>query len=373
MRARPSRRRATSDRPSPSSTRSACIHAPCSGAITRARTASRYSVSSTSPYTRSKRSSGKPKLVASSYRRSSIARSAGSACSPLSPFTRSQAAAPAPSSRHAGSREGSSRSRAQRSSMNAPRTRLVSVEGGTPASALVDDVELDLGAVLQIVGEQRGGLQREVPQRVVESSIAHATRFRRRAGLSCLRPGGYARCAGATSGWRQSSDAELLAAVAAHVLDQRDQRPALGGQRVLDPRRHLRVGVPLDDALLLERPQPQRQRPRADAGERALELAEAATALGEIADDEDRPLPADDVRGGADRAAGIASHDADFSARLQEMKWASYAAVRLPSRPAASARRRRVAAGHAALARLHQHPARARRTPSAPTRPSRGR
>ena len=84
------------------------------------------------------------------------------------------------------------------------------------------------------------------------------------------------------------------------------QRLALGRERVLDPRRHLGIGVALDDALLLERPQPQRQRPRADAGERALELAEAAAALGQIADDEDRPLAADDVRGGADGTGGIA-------------------------------------------------------------------
>ena len=39
--------------------------------------------------------------------------------------------------------------------------------------------------------------------------------------------------------------------------------------------------------------------------ERALELAEAGAPLGEVADHEDRPLAADDVGGGADRAAGI--------------------------------------------------------------------
>ena len=37
--------------------------------------------------------------------------------------------------------------------------------------------------------------------------------------------------------------AEPLAAVAAHVVDQRHERLALGGQRVLHPRRHLGVGV----------------------------------------------------------------------------------------------------------------------------------
>ncbi len=142
-----------SERPSPSSTRSACIHAPGSGAITRARTASRYSVSSTSPYTRSKRSSGKPKLVASSYSRSSIARSAGSACSPRNPFTRSHAEAPAPSSWHAASRDGQLAQPLPALLDERAGARLVAVQGGPAAAALVDDVELDLGAALQFVGQ----------------------------------------------------------------------------------------------------------------------------------------------------------------------------------------------------------------------------
>ena len=49
-------------------------------------------------------------------------------------------------------------------------------------------------------------------------------------------------------------DAEVLAPVAAHVLDQRHERLTLRGERILDPGRDLGIGVPLDDALLLERP-----------------------------------------------------------------------------------------------------------------------
>src|SRR5581483_2349805 len=93
--------------------------------------------------------------------------------------------------------------------------------------------------------------------------------------------------------------AEPLAPVRAHVLDQRNESLALGGERVLDARRHLREGAPVHDALLLESAQPQRQRPRADARQRALELAEAAAPGGEVTDDEDRPLAADQVGGGA--------------------------------------------------------------------------
>ena len=65
---------------------------------------------------------------------------------------------------------------------------------------------------------------------------------------------------------------------------------------------HLGEGVTLDHALLLERAQPQRQRARRDAGERALELTESSATSGQVADHEDRPLPTDDVGGRADRA-----------------------------------------------------------------------
>ena len=56
--------------------------------------------------------------------------------------------------------------------------RLVAVEDGAAAVALVDDVELDLRARLEVIAEERRGLEREVPQRVVKSTIAHEARFR---------------------------------------------------------------------------------------------------------------------------------------------------------------------------------------------------
>ena len=62
---------------------------------------------------------------------------------------------------------------------------LVPVEGRAAAATLVYDVEFDLGAGLLVVCEKRGGLQREVPQRVVESTVTHAARFRRAAEVSC--------------------------------------------------------------------------------------------------------------------------------------------------------------------------------------------
>src|SRR6188472_308595 len=69
---------------------------------------------------------------------------------------------------------------------------------------------------------------------------------------------------------------EPAGAVAAHVLNQRHQRLALLGQRILDPRRNLGEGVALDDPLLFQSPQAQRERARADPLQRALQLAESA-------------------------------------------------------------------------------------------------
>ena len=57
----------------------------------------------------------------------------------------------------------------------------------------------------------------------------------------------------------------------------------------------------LDDRLLLERAKPQREGARGDARQGPLELTEARPAVGEVADHENRPLSADDVRGRADR------------------------------------------------------------------------
>ena len=79
-------------------------------------------------------------------------------------------------------------------------------------------------------------------------------------------------------------------------------------QRVLDARRHLGEGVALDDALLLERAQPQRERARADPGERAFELAEARAPLGEVAHQQQRPLAAHDLGGHADGTCLVDGH-----------------------------------------------------------------
>src|SRR4051794_622250 len=83
--------------------------------------------------------------------------------------------------------------------------------------------------------------------------------------------------------------AEPFFAVAAHRLDDRDQRAALLGQAVLDARRHLGEGLALDHALLLQCSQPQRQRARADALQRALQLAEARAPVREVPDHQHRP------------------------------------------------------------------------------------
>src|SRR4051794_34726617 len=116
--------------------------------------------------------------------------------------------------------------------------------------------------------------------------------------------------------------AEPLGAVGAHRLDDRDERAALLGQLVLDARRDLGEGLAGDDALLLERAQAQAQRPGRDAFQRALQLAEALAAVGQVADHEERPLAADDVGGPADGAVGI-WHVCDSSSRLQLLKWTS--------------------------------------------------
>ena len=69
--------------------------------------------------------------------------------------------------------------------------------------------------------------------------------------------------------------AQPVFAVLAHVTDDRQQRAALLGERILDARRNLWKGVRSDDRLLLQRAQAQRERARADPRERAFELAEA--------------------------------------------------------------------------------------------------
>src|ERR1700730_4024139 len=101
--------------------------------------------------------------------------------------------------------------------------------------------------------------------------------------------------------------ARPTAPVVAHAVDDRQQVEPLLGQRVLDARGHLGGGVALDDAVLLQRAQPQRERGRADAGERALQLAEAAAPGGQVAHQQQRPLAADQL-GGVTNGTDIGRH-----------------------------------------------------------------
>ena len=165
--------------------------------------------------------------------------------------------------------------------------RLVHVEGGLGA-LLFGDVERDLLAAGNQGAEPHRGVRRQPLQSLVEEEVTH---------VPPLPPLGWASCACTTpcsGAWTLVLDAdrdglgvlgEPAHAVAAHVLDQRHQRLALLGERVLDPRRHLREGVAGDDALGFQRPQAQREGARADPLQRALQLAEAARALGQVADD----------------------------------------------------------------------------------------
>ena len=89
----------------------------------------------------------------------------------------------------------------------------------------------------------------------------------------------------------------------AHGVDDRQQRLALVAQRVLDARRRLGEAAAKQDALGLERLQPLGQRARRDSGAGALELLEAARALGHVVQQDRRPLRRDDVGGRRDRAA----------------------------------------------------------------------
>ena len=97
---------------------------------------------------------------------------------------------------------------------------------------------------------------------------------------------------------------EPLQTVRAHVLDQRHECTSLIGQRVLNPRRDLGEHAAVDDALVLERAQPQRERAGADPLERPFELAEARLPLGQLLDQQQRPLTADDL-GGSANGTGI--------------------------------------------------------------------
>src|SRR5437868_1507195 len=112
-----------------------------------------------------------------------------------------------------------------------------------------------------------------------------------------------------SNGWRaflervrvRLSARQPLVAELAHRVDDRQERLALRGQPVLDPRWRLGVALPLQQSLALERAQPLGERAGADALARALELREAARSLGEVVDEESSPLSPDDLGSGGDR------------------------------------------------------------------------
>ena len=143
------------------------------------------------------------------------------------------------------------------------------------------DLEGHLGPAREQLLEQVGRLDGEPPQRFLEPLAGalkrgHATEFLPVTRVSFPARRTLQRAPGAqtaTACWR--SRGHPAAPVAAHVLDQRHEGLALVGERVLDPRRDLGIGAALDDPLLLERPQAQRERAWADPVERALELTEA--------------------------------------------------------------------------------------------------
>src|SRR5207245_2063504 len=97
-------------------------------------------------------------------------------------------------------------------------------------------------------------------------------------------------------------DAAPAVTEAAQLLDERQQRGPVVRQRVLDARRRLGVAPAEDQLLVLECAEPFGERARADAGARVLELGKAAWPLGEVVNEQRRPLGADDLGAGGDRA-----------------------------------------------------------------------
>src|SRR3954451_11994488 len=95
-------------------------------------------------------------------------------------------------------------------------------------------------------------------------------------------------------------DREPAASVGAHVLDQRDEGGALVGELVGHARGNLGEGAALDDAVLLEGPEAQREGPRADPLQGALQLTEPEGRIRQVADDQESPLAGDDLGRPAD-------------------------------------------------------------------------
>src|SRR6202034_2776824 len=88
----------------------------------------------------------------------------------------------------------------------------------------------------------------------------------------------------------------------------------------------------LDDPLFFEGAQTQRQRPRADPLERALELAEPRPSFSQVPDHQQRPLPAYDLGGAAHRTVLVRCHpNPDSSAMLHELKPWRLEAIRAAS------------------------------------------
>ena len=204
---------------------------------------------------------------------------------------------------------------------------------------MLDQLEGDLGAAGDLLGELPRGLLDKGGERVVERAVVHARRLPRRvrallphARVLAVRRACYAAMTtgvGLVGRLRaRALGAQPLLAVGAHRLDDRDERAALGGERVLDARRDLGERLALDDALLLQRAQAQREGARGDALERALELAEAEPALREVTDHEHRPLAAHDVGGPADWAVAVRHRASSYRmTSLTEVE-----SVRRPSR-----------------------------------------
>ena len=142
------------------------------------------------------------------------------------------AAAPAPSAAPARGTRAARAARASAAAMKAP----VRAAGSGRATGRGRDPRRSRRTRARpradLVGEEGGGLERELPQRVMKGAVAHAARIRRRAAAVLLeaqpirrrrRP--WRAAVRLRRGRRTVAHAEPLAAVAAHVLDQRQRAP----------------------------------------------------------------------------------------------------------------------------------------------------
>src|SRR5262245_43962251 len=103
--------------------------------------------------------------------------------------------------------------------------------------------------------------------------------------------------------------AEPGVAVAAHGLDDVEEGLPLLGEGVLDSRWHLSIGLAVQNALTLKRAEALRERLGADTDQRALKLTEALGPGREVADDQKRPLSADDLSRARDGTDDALLHD----------------------------------------------------------------